>query len=295
MRNELCVLIIFLGLAPALCQTGYEEACKQLVSASFEEAFKHEDIESRYDEFLIELSSVNESELSSCNCADTVWIALLNDRRNFISYTHSLQLDTNSYLRELPTKIDVAHLQQEFKLSQLKTLKDSLELVLQRMALKDERRSYPANSWRNFYHCTEAETYFMRDNKYRLKDYYFRIIDDATRNEEIKMRVLSSFWGANSSVENAILSRIESYKNHRFFNIMLVILHTSGTERSIEPLIQMMQKNQFDTKTRNLILLVVYRILDRGKVRRKVRKGFEVFLGEHQLDTLSKYDIYNLK
>ena len=73
---------------------------------------------------------------------------------------------------------------------------------------------------------------------------------------------------------------------------MLGILRTSGTEKSVNHLIDMMKVNDFNLNVQKSILQTIYGITDREKMRRKYRKKLENYLKETQLDTLTRYDLY---
>jgi len=101
------------------------------------------------------------------------------------------------------------------------------------------------------------------------------------------------FFGAEGEIiENEILKRIDDYTGQRYFYRMLGILRTSGTEKSVNHLIDMMKVNDFNLNVQKSILQTIYGITDREKMRRKYRKKLENYLKETQLDTLTRYDLY---
>ena len=130
------------------------------------------------------------------------------------------------------------------------------------------------------------------NKKYELKETYLKIFDDTTNYEELRDRVLSSFFNSNEIIENEILKRIDDYTGQRYFYRMLGILRTSGTEKSVNHLIDMMKVNDFNLNVQKSILQTIYGITDREKMRRKYRKKLENYLKETQLDTLSRSDLF---
>jgi SOS response regulatory protein OraA/RecX len=74
---------------------------------------------------------------------------------------------------------------------------------------------------------------------------------------------------------------------------MLGILRTSGTNKSVEHLTDLLKEKKFDMDDTKSILLAIYEISDREKIKRKVRKDFEKYLIENRLDTLSRYDLFS--
>lgn len=192
----------------------------------------------------------------------------------------------------LSSKLDIANLQEEFRFAKLKTLIDSLNFVFDRMKLKDEKRNSPEHNWQNFYHCIEAESGFLKANKYNLKDIYFQIFDDTTNYEELRDRVLTSYFYSDETIEIEILNRIDDYIGQRYFYRMLGILRTSGTQKGMNHLVGMMKVSEFDLNVQKSILQTIYGITDRNKIKRKYRKNLENYLRETQLDTLSRYDLY---
>ena len=290
---SLLILFLTVALLPiASSQSKYEIACWQLDKAAFQDSFVISKVDLCLDQLLTLMDTLSEEEIRVCNCADSIWISVLKDRRRFISKTDSQEMDTNGYLRKLPIRLDVSNLKQEFRLQNLATLQDSLSYIISRLAYKDKRRNTPENNWQNFYHCLEAEMQFFDEYKYRLEDTYFQIFDDTSKSYELRDMILISFFHSNPSIEHEILSRIESYIGERYFYRMLGILSTSGTDESVYFLINMMQQHQFDLNTQKSILQTIYGITDRLKVKRKTRKHFEQFLEESELDSLSRYDLF---
>lgn len=292
MKNLTFILLSIFWIGQLTGQSEYEKLCAKVKIASFYKEFDHKVIEKKSNELIAKMGTMSEIEFRSCNCADTLWVSLLKDRRRFISYTHSIELDTNSYLRMLSSRFDIENLSQEFRFANLKTLQDSLNFVLNRMKQKDEKRNNPKHNWQNFYHCIEAEAEFLENKKYELKETYLKIFDDTTNYEELRDRVLSSFFNSDEIIENEILKRIDDYTGQRYFYRMLGILRTSGTEKSVNHLIDMMKVNDFNLNVQKSILQTIYGITDREKMRRKYRKKLENYLKETQLDTLTRYDLY---
>lgn len=286
------ILMIIVWTSPLAGQTQYEVACEALKRVSFYDEFNYDVIASKSVELFTLMDSITENELKECNCADTLWIASLKDRRNFISYRHSVEIDTSTYLRMLSSKLDVANLKQEFRLREFKTLQDSFNYVLTRMKEKEDKRNTPKYNWQNFYHCIEAESYFLKNHRYDLTESYFKIFDDTINSPELRSQMLYAYFNSNESIEEAILSRIESYVAHRVFYLMLGVLGTSGTEKSIDFLIQMMRKNNFELNKQKVILQAIYGITDREKISKSVTKRLKNYLEETELDKLTRYDLF---
>ncbi|MEP7195548.1 MAG: hypothetical protein ABI851_03455 [Saprospiraceae bacterium] len=282
MNKESIILISVFCTVQLIGQTQYKTLCSELKIAAFNEEFNYNKIENKYNELIAKMDSVSETEFEKCNCADTLWLSLLRDTRSIIINTHSIELDANSYLRILSSRMDIQNLAQEFRYAQLKTLQDSLDFVLFRMKQKDYKRNNPQYNWQNFYHCIEAETNFLEENKYELKDTYFKIFDDSTNYEDLRDRVLLSFFNSDKTIEIEIINRIGDYINQGYFDRMLGILRTSGTEKSVNYLIEMMKVNNFDLNVQESILQTIYGITDREKIKSKYRKKLENYLKEKQ-------------
>lgn len=292
MKNGFCILLTIFFIFTHNKQTGYENLCIKIKEMSFSNQFNHQKIELKVKKLISIMGSLTREEFESCNCADTMWIALLHDKRNFYSYTHSIKLDTHSYLRELPSRIDIENLNQEFRFAHLYTLHDSLNYVLSRLKKKEDKRNISEYNWQNFYHCIEAEVQFLNENKYKLKEYYFRIFDDTSYTKDIRDIVLASFFNSDEAIEFEILNRIGNYKDQNFFYRMLGILSTSGTEKSVNYLVKSLKENKYNLNDKKIILQVIYELIDRKKIQKESRINFEKYLRETQLDTLSRYELY---
>jgi hypothetical protein len=75
---------------------------------------------------------------------------------------------------------------------------------------------------------------------------------------------------------------------------MLGILMTSGADQSIIQLIAILENYDLDIHTNKTILMAMYKIADRIKIKRRTSKAFDSFLSSSQLDTISKYELYRL-
>jgi hypothetical protein len=99
---------------------------------------------------------------------------------------------------------------------------------------------------------------------------------------------------SDDSVEAEILKRIDNYVGQTHFPRMLGILMTSGADQSIIQLIAILENYDLDIPTKKTILMAMYKIADRIKIKRRTSKAFDSFLSSSQLDTISKYELYRL-
>lgn len=292
MKSILQILICFYLINPLVAQAPYEEACQKLRKVAYHDEFSFDVIDNHFNELVNHMNTIPEEVYQSCNCADSIWIAHLKDTRRHGRYTHSMHKDTGSYLRMLSSRLDIENLKQEFRFTQSKALLDSFDYVIDRMRQKDLIRHTPPLNWQNYYHCIEAENEFLKANKYTLKEKYFDLFDDENIDEEIRDRLITSYFYSNESIEADILNRIEFYIEEKYFYRMLGILRTSGTEKSVEYLTKMMRDHNFHINDSKAILQAIYGITDRHQIKKKIDNKFQEYLATTKLDTLSRYDLF---
>lgn len=291
--NILLIVSSFIfGSTISFSQSDYERSCNELIQAGYFEPFDFDNVELKLNEVFSSIKESSTAELENCNCADSVWIVHLTDSRTFERYTHSTKRDTGFFIRNLSTQLDAKILEKEFDLNKIVTSVDSFQYVLKRLALKSERRNNPEYNWMNFYHCVDAENIFLKEYKYKLKDQYFEIFDNEQADEEIRDLIITAYFYSESSIEDEILSRIDSYINERYFYRMLGILRTSGTDKSVDHLLVILEENDFEINEVKSILQSIYGISDRIKIKKKTETRFDNYLSNSGLDSLTRYDLF---
>lgn len=287
------IIILFLyAFTPLVGQDSYQTTCNHLIQTAFHDPFDFEKIDAALDKTIIKLNESDYAELNAFNCVDSVWVANLKDMRRFTKYTHSTKRDTAGCLRSLSAKLDIAQLNHELKFQEISRLPDSLNYVLEKIILKKTKRQTPPNNWMTFYHCIDAEAKFLKEHVSILKEKYWEIFDNKENNEAIREMMLLSMPHANKTIEDEVLTRLPNNIDELYFYRMLGILMYSGTEKSMNQLIQLMDTNEFSLNKKKAILQTIYKISDRIKVKRKTRKNFENYLSSTGLDSLSRYDLF---
>ena len=100
-----------------MCQDKLVKACKELKKVSFFENYDYKKIQKTTKEFYLILLQSPKESYNKCNCADTLWLALLNDPRPLTSCTHcELGENRGDYLRYLVLLIDEYNLEVEFSI-----------------------------------------------------------------------------------------------------------------------------------------------------------------------------------
>ena len=94
--------------------------------------------------------------------------------------------------------------------------------------------------------------------------------------------MLLAFFNSDERIEDDILNRIKKHKNDRHFYRMIGILRTSGSEKSVNYFIDLLQANEFDSEKTKIILQIVQNIVNTKKIKRKTRRKFENYLDETQ-------------
>ncbi|MBL7824113.1 MAG: hypothetical protein JNK69_11965 [Saprospiraceae bacterium] len=276
-----------------MCQDKLVKACKELKKVSFFENYDYKKIQKTTKEFYLILLQSPKESYNKCNCADTLWLALLNDPRPLTSCTHcELGENRGDYLRYLVLLIDEYNLEVEFSIQCLPTLLDSFNYVIQRVEIKNIKRETSKDSWRTFYHCIEAETNFLKEKSQFLFKTYLKYFDDTTNNEYNRDLMLCSLFDSKQFIEEEIIKRMSKEDNYKFFYRMLGILTTSGSNKSIKYLSNHLKTHKLELKETELILRAIYEIKSNKRIDEPIWTSFKNFLKDSKLDSLVKANYF---
>ena len=248
--------------------------------SAFEDPFNFARIETQMNIVAYEHSKSDLETVLSCNCSDSAWVYLIKDRgqRRFISYTHSVHRDTNNYLRNLPTRLDVLNLDKEFEERGFNNFNDSLDYVLDRMESKVARRYEPEGNWQRFNHCVDAESRFLKENAKTQWPLYLQIFDDTSNTEATRDWMLSGVRYVGQDIEPHILQRIPEYCcDSRYFFRMTGILMVGGSDASVEYMIGVLENNDLTLDRKKGVLMALYRITDYNAVKTQVSQEVRTF------------------
>ena len=190
-RAVIFIIVNLCFLNTLLAQSRLDKSCKELEIVSFKDLYVEGRIISKLKETLKLIRASSKLDLKNCNCADSIWVSLNNIKR----YSKRKNLNErapHSTLRMIPTKLDKEILKKEFEFLNLTSLEDSLQYIILRHNDKLNRRYTPLHNWMNFYHCIEAESEFLKQNKYKLKELYFELFDNANISEELRDLIIIS-------------------------------------------------------------------------------------------------------
>ena len=282
-------IIYFSWIQSILCQDKLVQSCKELKNVSFNENYDYHKIQKAIIEFRQILLQSSKDSYYKCNCADTLWVALLNDPMPLTSCTHcKLGENRGEYLRYLVTLIDEYNLEYEFSISNLCSTMDSFNYVIQKINYKTKKRELSKYNWTTFYHCIDAESKFLRENRLQLAKIYLQYFDDTMNPEYNRDIMLRSLFESDQFVEAEIIKRMSNKDNDKFFYGMLGILRTSGSENSIKYLTNHLQTHKLKLKETELILSAIYEIKGNKHVSNNIWNSFYAFLKESNLDSLVK-------
>lgn len=130
----------------------------------------------------------------------------------------------------------------------------------------------------------------MKKNRYRLQDEFFKIFDDITYSASLRDGILVAYFYSNQELESEILKRINP--ENQFFYRMTGMLRTSGGEKSINYLLNLLKNNDCDLNTKKSLLHTIYDITDRVTINNETATSLEIFLKVSRLDTLSQYALF---
>ena len=252
-------LLITLIFSPLLIfgQYDYKNECSKLIELAYYQELKIDKIE---NQFTILGETIDKNNIQTCNCADSIWIELRRDKRNFPRWTHSIKLDTSSYLHHLVIRVDSLILNREFKDLSFTSNVDSFNYVINRVLTKRLRSRKSKPEIEKFFHCIDPESIYLKKNRLDLLSNYLVVFDDKKQDLYIRDLILNSLFYSNNCVEDEILKRIDKVEEWRFFYRMVGILRTSGGMESINYFNSIIPKIKEEDKVK-AIVTAVYTIL----------------------------------
>lgn len=289
MYRYFLILIIVLGLVGLIIkyQTSYSYQCKRLKSLAFHEKFHLTMIDAKLEELSVKLDNITKEEFNSCNCANVIWSEFQKDKRRFSNYSQFTTQYPFRYLRNLPIRIERMNLKTEFRLNSIHSLQDSFTYVINRFISKQNKR----HDYYNSYPCIEVESEFLRDNRNRLQKEYFIYLDDTSHSLEIRDHIIRSLFDSSDEIENEILNRISNYLHQDIFSRMLGFLRTSGSDRTVQYLVMLLENKELNLEQKKLIIDAIIQIIERGKVKVSTNNKFYKLIKDSNLDTLVGHSI----
>ena len=283
MKTRIILLNLFLLSITIYGQSHYQKECADLVKITFnQKLIEVSKIENQISELNSAIKYSSENNLNECNCADSVWIAKINDTRNFHPCRHC-SFDTTSYLRNLISRVDSLILDKEFSNYNLNTKRDSFNYVVKRFYLKKERREKDEKEFMNFYHCIDPEVLFLKSQSKFLYPVYLDFFDDKNKDYDLRDILLSSTFAFDEKLEEEILNRIISIEDKRFYYRMIGILSGIGGQKSIEYFCKVLSNSTYDEKDLNLLINSSYIIIRRTK-ENTYRQKFENVLRNRKME-----------
>jgi hypothetical protein len=290
MKPTIILLNLFLLITITIHgQSRYQKECTDLVKITFnQELIEVSKIENQITKLNSAIKYSSENNLNECNCADSVWIAKINDKRNFHPCRHC-SFDTTGYLRNLISIVDSLILDKEFSTNILNTKRDSFNYVVKRFYLKKERREKDKNEFMNFYHCIDPEVIFLKKQSKFLYPVYLDFFDDKNKDYDLRDILLSSTFTFDNKLEEEILNRIISIEDKRFYYRMIGILSGIGGQKSIEYFCNQLSNSTYDEKDLNLLINSSYMIIRRTK-ENTFRQKFENILRNRKMEDYIRKD-----
>lgn len=293
MNKTLLLLLLFL-----LCETiaaassRYQKECDLLVHVTFNLPIDFIRIERQIQivESVIRQASI--SNVRECNCADSVWIESVNQGRRYVSYTHFSGIDTNNYIRDIPTRLDEALLYKELAMMNFFSGTDTLQYLFRRKEKKIARKELKPNNWRTFFWTFDAEYNFFRRHKYKMAESYIAYISNSDNSVEERDELISCYYYSSPLIADRFVALLAKHQDSEVYQQMTRVVAHSGNLTNVIDLVRIIQSGSTNDIQNIALVKAAYRILDhedaglyaRLRLCRCIKsKGLEAIMAEKSI------------